>query len=73
MSKFSDALENNHGRSDDGRKPGGLICPICGHGRFKVDRVKNNATGQIRRVKVCLSCGRKIKTLEVIIDEDKPK
>ena len=69
MSKLTDALDRNH--EHPGRK-GGLVCRICGGRSFEVVRTQNNVTKQIRRVRMCKSCGRKIRTIEVIVSEDKP-
>jgi hypothetical protein len=68
MTKLTDALDRNHERP--GSK-GGLICPICGGRSFEVVRTQNNVTKQIRRVRMCKSCGRKIQTIEVIVNEGK--
>ena len=69
MSKLTDALDRNHERASS---KGGLICPICGGRSFEVVRTQNNVTKQIRRIRLCKSCGRNIITIEVIVGENKP-
>ena len=69
MSKLTDALDHNHERPGGN---GGLICPICGGRSFEVVRTQNNVTKQIRRIRMCKSCGRNIRTIEVIVSEGKP-
>jgi|GEM_PF-982917 len=66
MTKLTDALDRNHERP--GSK-GGLICPICGGRSFEVVRTQNNVTKQIRRVRMCKTCGRNIRTIEVIVSD----
>lgn len=70
MSRLTDALDRNHERPGNN---GGLICPICGGRHFEVVRTQNNVTKQIRRIRMCKSCGRKIQTIEVIVNEDKTR
>ena len=65
MTRLQDSLDKNHQR-------GGLKCPFCGaSGEFEVYRTDAaKVRGQIRRIRVCKSCGRKVGTIEVVENSD---
>lgn len=59
MSRLRDAWERNQGG-------GGLRCPFCNANNFEVIRTEQNAIGQIRRIRGCKNCGRRVTTVETI-------
>ncbi len=62
MSKLQDAWDHNNGPR------GGLVCPFCNGRDFEVYRTEKSAINQIRRTRLCKSCGRKVRTVETITD-----
>lgn len=64
MSKLREAYDRNNGGS------GGLVCPYCGGRDFEVYRTEKTAINQIRRTRLCKSCGRKVPTVETVRKDD---
>lgn len=62
MSKLRNAWNRNNASS------GGLVCPFCSGRDFEVYRTEKSAINQIRRVRICKGCGRKVRTVETIMD-----